>query len=149
LQKLPLDVASQFPALLTKKSGIDLSVLRLLRPLFSRGVGPDIVAGMVSEFHHLKFSQSELAYLAGIKRLSGQPTAIAHLRGNSQSFSDFSDPAGYCGRVPSGKYLQGIFCLLEDSLRAPINKLTEQLPCYIASIDHSFKVSFSTSVSHW
>jgi hypothetical protein len=56
-----------FPAMLTKKAGLDMSLVRMLAPLCDTGVGPTQVAKIMKEMHTRKFSQRELAYYDAIE----------------------------------------------------------------------------------
>ena len=93
-----------FPAVLTKKAGLDMTVVDLLRPLLNGGVRPAAFAKLLLELHTKEHARAAVAH----------EEEIAHRReANSASeaapLSPFADKKRYAGLVPGPYYLASVY----------------------------------------
>lgn len=111
----------EFPALLTKRAGIDISLLDWMRPLYDHGICPNGLSSILLEFHTKRFTRSNIKYeryIAKMKRLD--PSCVHPL------FGEFANKQKYNGSVPTGKYLGHIYKIhhaeIEDHLAKEVKK---------------------------
>ncbi|KAK9312794.1 hypothetical protein V1524DRAFT_368921, partial [Lipomyces starkeyi] len=60
LDVLPAGLRGQFPAFLTRRSGISLEVARMLRISFSSGMGPAPFRSMIEQLHRARYDRLRL-----------------------------------------------------------------------------------------
>ena len=104
LPHLPNEYGLEFPAYLTHKHAVDLSLIYMMRSVFVKGVRPAAFSDMLLEWHARKYTLEYIrceATLAVARKLDANVPA--------KKFSTFSDQAGYNGTVPSGKYLSDVY----------------------------------------
>ncbi|KAJ7803168.1 hypothetical protein B0H13DRAFT_1931512, partial [Mycena leptocephala] len=96
LKQLPPLLRSQFPAFLTHRSGIDKSVMTLIRSTIAHGLTPNGWEHVFRELHVRKRDLAERAYLYALnaRAPNKRPTRLT-------PFSSFSDKNGYAGFSPS------------------------------------------------
>ena len=63
IANLPPHLQGSFPAWLTARSGIDLKLVALMRPLFNASLGPDLLASIINEFHARRYHDLCRQYL--------------------------------------------------------------------------------------
>lgn len=146
IQQLPLRVQSDFPALLTLKSGISKLLVNLIRPLMQNSVGPGRIHKVLRENHRLRYDELYFQYLDAAydfqhslderqKRFSFgyAPDKIA-------DFSEFEDSIGYSGSVPSAAYIGYVYTSYMENLKARIDAEMMKLGGVILKGDHTFKI---------
>ena len=103
LPYLPFDYGAEFPAFLTRRGGVDMLLIDLMRPLFDKGVRPEALSKTMLELHAKAYTR---AYL----RREHDLARDRRLRPNlpKETFSDFADKSKYAGRVPTGNYLSTV-----------------------------------------
>ena len=101
IQILPLfanGVGAEFPAFLTKRVGLDLSVIDWMIPLFDKGVKGHALKKILLEFHTKAFYKRGICQdhdMSNKRKLNPS--------NNYQLFSEFNDKSKYIGQVPKGK----------------------------------------------
>ena len=139
LDELPPRVTVSFNAVLTKKSGISLRVLQLMRSCFHGGMSVRAFAAMLREFHLRRYEQLELAYLDKLTTVLQEKQRTV-LPFEPAPFSSFDDQKGYAGFVPSVSYLCSVFVNYMESIKPALDQHTSLLSTQILSGDHSHKV---------
>ena len=94
-----------FPAILTRKAGIDKQLMDLARPLFNAGVRPDRLSKIVLELHAKEHAHAAIAHeeeLAASRGGGSLAQAAAPL-------SSFADKKGWAGLVPNGDYVAAVY----------------------------------------
>jgi hypothetical protein len=87
----------EFPAFLTWRSGVDMVLIDLMRPLSDKGLRPEVMADTLLELHSKKYHSQ---YLKQERTLLATGDLC-----ESGMFSEFSDRTKYDGLVPTGIYL--------------------------------------------
>jgi hypothetical protein len=114
LDQLPYHAQNAFPAILSKRSGLDKMVLREFESSVESSQGPTALANKIKENYCISFYQKFAEYLALIadlkmrqtnKTLSATERRIPPDGAGIPAFSDFADKNGYAGSIPSGKSL--------------------------------------------
>ncbi|KAG8968224.1 hypothetical protein FRC05_001605 [Tulasnella sp. 425] len=142
LASLPPSLASLFPAQLTARSGLDKTVLRLLRSACGNGVGPKQFADMLSNLHHRQHDERHLLYVNTILAGPGG-RGIGKWPKDTlfEPFGKYSDPKGYGGFIPSSQWLRDIYDGFIESRMDDFNQHTAMLPLDVGALDHSHKVT--------
>ena len=104
-QLLPHGYGNDFPAFFTHRSGVDLRILDLVRPLCDKGVRPDAISDILLELH------TKAYFRAYEKRehLLAEKIQGLHAQGDFPMFSTFHDRTKYAGAVPTGRYLSTVY----------------------------------------
>ncbi|KAK9312672.1 hypothetical protein V1524DRAFT_369208, partial [Lipomyces starkeyi] len=69
LDVLPAGLRGQFPAFLTRRSGISLEVARMLRISFSSGMGPAPLRSMIEQLHRARYDRLRHVSIETFKQL--------------------------------------------------------------------------------
>ena len=101
---MPNEYGLEFPAYLTHKHAVDVSLIHVMRSVFVKGVRPAAFSDMLLEWHSRKYT---LDYIRCEAALSLARTFNSNTP--AAEFSAFSDRSGYDGSVPSGKYLGDVY----------------------------------------
>ena len=100
-------VGAEFPAFLTKRAGLDLSVIDWMIPLFDKGVKGQALEEMLLEFHTKAFYKRGIRYehdMSNKRKLNPS--------NNYSLFGEFDDKSKYNGQVPKGKVRRVQFIIL-------------------------------------
>jgi len=140
LAMLPPALVAEFPAQLSHRSAISTDVFGLMRTCFNYGVGSKQFSHILLVLHHRYFSQIHVQYLDGLltRRDNADPTTTYEV------FSDFSDPAGYGGFVPSSSWLCMMYDAFIEDHGEQIDQKCAMCSGDICSLDHSHKVRSKT-----
>ena len=90
--------------MLTKQSGIDKTLLKLLRASINRGVRSETFAKILEEMHSLKYYDDYIEQEYGI--VFEEENGVAN---KGVFFSSFSSRKFYNGAIPSGRHLMKVF----------------------------------------
>jgi hypothetical protein len=101
-----------FPCFITHRSALDCTVLRLMRPLFVKGVRPHALSDILLEMHAEEHARQHLLYEFNLERDRGFNHDLQR-----PLYSEFADPLQYAGRVPSGGYLAEVYIQFMDSIK--------------------------------
>ena len=145
MDSLPYHIQSIFPAILTHRGGISRQLADLLRPCFQNAMGPERLHDLLQELHHLRYSRLQLTYLTSIDYQQQHAPQLSFFGGSGgnqshPSFSNFDDPLGYAGYVPSATYLRMIYTAIMDQLRLFMDKEMMVLDGVVLKGDHTFKI---------
>jgi len=144
LDALPPALATEFPALLTHRSGISKAVFSWMRSCIQNGMGVKQVSDSLRVQHLLRYDKLHLQYLDSLVARRG----LALWQGRKfKSFLPFDDTSaeGYHGYVPSAQLLRNIYDHFIEEHRADITQHMAMLTADIIAIDHSHKVCSSAS----
>jgi hypothetical protein len=95
VNSLPDWLRIQFPAVLSKRSGMDRQLMSLIVSAFDSGFGPSRISSMLKERYHEEHHSRMLVYISFCESRHEKV----------ERFSSFNDPLGYAGHVPSGRYI--------------------------------------------
>jgi hypothetical protein len=114
MSALPLYVQIGFPFIFSKRTGIHISVMRMMKACLESSMGIASFRKMLREKYMLKYDEWQLSYVASLQSLmfyQKSPTITQFKITNDyrsdqlREFSSFSDEKGYMGRLPSGTFL--------------------------------------------
>ena len=139
MQTLPAHIQSGYPARMTKKSGLDLLPLAMLRTCAQAGMGFGPFANMLKELHKRRYDIRQRDYLSWHCDIKAKSGALSQFRPTPELFVDFDVEYGGCR--PSGGYLRTLYIRdAEDSNRndhyAKVHRLCLQNMAY--GTHHSF-----------
>jgi hypothetical protein len=143
IQQLPRSLASQFPAMLSFRSGISESLFMFMRSCFQSGMGSKQFSDALRTRHLESYDQLYASYLSKLATMKD----ISEWRGRKFAvFLPFDDrsPDGFHGYVPSGQWLRDMFDNFMDIHGHEIDQAMAMLSGSICAIDHSFKVCSTT-----
>ncbi|KAK4699673.1 hypothetical protein P7C70_g6585, partial [Phenoliferia sp. Uapishka_3] len=152
LSSLPGHIRLAFPAVISRKRGLSLPLMTLLRVGNQHKMGPAGVRSLLVENHTLKFNQLQLQYLEAILEAvetaaqregdekSRQTSVPDYFRITYKPFGSFSDREGYNGEVPSDRYLTEMLERQIEAEEADADQHTSLLPMDQGSLDDSHKL---------
>ncbi len=138
VSQLPPEWQHAFPAVLTKRSGIDKKVLFNLRASIAEGMGPEPFYRILKENHMRRYYQLQISFMSNLyaKLKAGSVITL------KPKYPEFHDNNGYGGFYPSSRYLVNVYTMLilmhEPSLLGQIAKASGK----VLKIDFSHKVTY-------
>ncbi|KAF7293600.1 3'-5' exonuclease domain-containing protein [Mycena indigotica] len=137
LDQLPPELADEFPAYLTWRSGLSKQAFGVVRSCFQYGVGSAELSDLFRMQHLRRYDKLRLQYLRAKYKemlLGGQFYEV---------FPPFQDRSarGYHGFTPSGQWLRDLYDGYIESKRDTINQHMAMLSARICAIDHSHKLA--------
>ncbi|KAI3630079.1 hypothetical protein MIR68_011514 [Amoeboaphelidium protococcarum] len=144
LRQFPLEVQFAFPCLLSKRSGIDLKIVKMLNIFIDQSMGPQAVADYLKELHSLKHQELEAQYYSALNTLKAVYASQTRLfaskiDSSAVQFSKFADPNGYSGFTSSGNYLLSVFLKDYQRKKSYYDLEVQRRGGKVFSVDHSFK----------
>ncbi|KAF8971765.1 hypothetical protein BDZ97DRAFT_1650519, partial [Flammula alnicola] len=138
LARLPPELAAEFPARLSCRSGISHSLFTFMRSCFQNGMGAKQFSDALRVQHLQKYDELHLQYLHSLATSRG----LSEWRG--QKFEDFlpfkdRSPNGPHGYVPSSQWLRDMYDHFIEEHQDELNQHTAMLSAEICAIDHSHK----------
>ena len=143
---LPHELQAEFPAILSHRNAISADVFTLMRSCFNYGVGSKQFSHILLGLHHQRFSQIHVQYLDGILSRTKCTDLNDGHHPTFKAFSQFADPEGYAGFVPSSSLLCMVYNSFIEKHGAEIDQKTAMLSADIIAIDHSHKVTVFLSL---
>jgi hypothetical protein len=134
---LPLHVRNSFPAVLSYRAGIDKKLFDNMIDSFVNGFGPGPYRKCLEANYEKEYHRRLGIFLSThheIKRILPNH--------NAPVFSEFGDPNGYDGHVPSVSYLIKMFIRYVESIRTYLDKEIMKLSGKILKGDQKKMVSF-------
>ncbi|KAJ7744870.1 hypothetical protein B0H16DRAFT_1693088 [Mycena metata] len=104
LAQLPQDLANEFPAFLTHRSGIDKTLVTLIRSGIAQGTTAHGWERILRELHVRNRDLAEQEYLHALKNCP-----VSQLPAPLVPFSSFGDKEAYAGFAPSRWYINSVY----------------------------------------
>jgi hypothetical protein len=142
LQQLQPGLAAEFPAFFTHRSGIDKTLMTLIRAGIAHRMSSNAWSQVLRELHIRQHDLQELKYLHAIHTKSTQwQWHSSHAKEPSYiPFSEFKDKNGYAGFSPSRWYINAIYMDFMEHIRPYLDQCVASLTGYVLKWDHSFKL---------
>ncbi|KAI1781923.1 hypothetical protein LXA43DRAFT_907287 [Ganoderma leucocontextum] len=138
---LPRELRAEFPAQLTRRSGISQSAFHFMRSCFQNGMGAKQFADAVRVQHLRHYDILQLQYLHFLRTrqsISAWPAGQTFA-----AFLAFDDAStdGYRGFVPSASWFRDVYAAFQEAHAPDIDQHTAMLSGEVYAIDHSHKIS--------
>ena len=140
LDQLDPGLVAEFPAFLTHRSGIDKTLMTLVRAGIAHRLSSSAWSKVLRELHIREHDLREIKYLYAIKREQKNHEASGTALKSYQPFSAFNDKVGYNGFSPSKKYINNIYMDYMEHIRPVLDQCMSALSGHIIKWDHSFKL---------
>jgi len=137
LQLLPDGLGDEFPAYLTHRSGVDMGLIDLMRPLYQAGIKPKQFRDLLEEFARKKHSREWLKRenrIARTRRLNPDFSTK-----EDEMFGNFEDKSTYDGYVPSSQYLASVYKKSSKDIRHYLLRELKKRPAKWLRWDVSYK----------
>ena len=139
LEQMEHGLAAVFPAFLTHRSGIDKTLMTLIRAGMAHRVSANAWSTILQEMNIRKHDLHELQYLHAIHREKKNAARLDIHEKTYVPFSSFGDKDGYAGFSPSRWYLNAVY--MDYMEHIPIlDQCMSALTGHIIKWDHSFKL---------
>ena len=135
LPLLPNNKGSKFPAFLTWRAGVDKKVITKLKQDVNSGKAFERISKDLLEYHTEQHTDLNLEYEYEIK----EKRAGNIIKQDYPIFSTFRDAKLYRGLVPTGAYLQHVYELHHESIRAYLIKEVKKRGSNTLHWDVSYK----------
>lgn len=132
LPLLPGSLSEEFPAFLTRKSGIDKTVLDLMFPLINKGMRPQAISNLLLELHSKEYTRCHIRYEEDNGHKSRLGVGFAE-------YSQFDDDFAYRGKVPTRNYVKSVYIKRHRTIRRHLANEVKKRGAERLSIDASFK----------
>ena len=139
LAQLDPGLVDEFPAFLTHRSGIDKTLMTLIRAGIAHRVSSSAWSKIMRELHVHEHDLRELKYLHAVTANVGDQSRLNSAVKTYTPFSGFDDQSGYGGFSPS-KYIKNIYMDYMDHIRPILDQCMSALSGHIIKWDHSFKL---------
>lgn len=141
VNSLPADLRTEFPARLSKRSGISLPLFNMMRSCFQNGMGAKQFSDALRVQHLRHYDVLHLQYLHFIH--DRQQVAAWPASKSFSPFLSFTDHSsdGYFGYVPGAQWLRDMFDNFAEEHNKYIEQHTAMLTGEVCAVDHSHKVS--------
>jgi hypothetical protein len=141
MDQLDAGLAAAFPAFLTHRSGIDKTVMTLIRAGMAHRMSSSAWSDVIRELHVREHDLQELNYLHAISQAQKQEKARnAEGQKSYEPFSDFQDRDGYAGFYPSRWYINTVYMDYMEHIRPILDQCMAALTGYVIKWDNSFKL---------
>ena len=135
MERLPRCIALHFPAFLTRKLGMDKSLIDLMRPSMDSGMKINAFQGMIAELHakeHLRLAI--LHEWEGVGKIQCDQKL-------KELFSPFDDESRYAGYVPSANWFRGVYKRFHRTIRDHMDNDVKKLGLLMMFVDVSYKAA--------
>jgi hypothetical protein len=142
MEQLDHGLAASFPAFLTHRSGVDKTLMTLIRAGMAHRLSSSAWSNILRELHIRRHDLYELDYLQAIYRekKSAQCYQMYQKEKIYKPFSTFHDKDGYAGFYPSRWYINTVYMDYMEHIRPILDQCMASLSGYIIKWDHSFKL---------
>jgi len=138
LPLFPDGIGKEFPAFLTKRAGVDLSIIDLMRPLVNKSIRPEAFSELLLELHTKEWTRRYIKYERDVARKDRLAPGFAK---TAPLFSDFSNKDFYDGKVPTPKYIKHVYNLYHDTISEHLAKEVKKRPTEMLYWDVSYKTA--------
>ena len=133
-------LAAAFPAFLTHRSGIDKTLVTLIRAGMAHRVSSSAWGDILRELNVRRHDLRELDYLHAIYKEKKQASLLNIPEKKYTPFSSFEDKDGYAGFSPSRWYISAVYMDYMEHIRPILDQCMSALTGHIIKWDHSFKL---------
>ena len=127
-----------------------VEIMNVMRPLNDKGVRFESLADMLLELHSqeytIRYARYEYDVMKERKQI-GNPDGPTYVD-THETFSLFGDKDGYCGKVPTGRYLEVARKMHHEMLRAHFDREVKKRGAERLAFDVSYKEAKSLSKYH-
>ena len=141
LDQLEPGLAASFPAFLTHRSGIDKTLLTMIRAGIAHRLSASSWSKIMCELHVREHDICELQYLHAIYKEKKLAAQLDVAEKSYIPFSEFKDKDGYAGFYPSRWYINNVYMDYMEHIRPILDQCMAALTGYVIKWDHSFKLS--------
>jgi hypothetical protein len=141
MDQLAPGLAAAFPAFLTHRSGMDKTLMTLIRAGIAHRMSSSAWSSVLRELHVREHDLQELNYLHALSAAQKKEQAL-NVEGIRayEPFSDFHDKNGYAGFSPSRWYINTVYMDYMEHIRPFLDQCVSALTGHIIKWDHSFKL---------
>lgn len=142
---LPSELAAEFPACLSHRSGLSKTLFELMRGSFQNGVGSRQFADLLHVQHLLAYDNLQLQYLNHLATRQNGLAAWVNQTHSYEPFLPFDDTSshGRHGYTPSSVWLRDVYDSYIETHQHYFNQHMSMLSGEICAIDRSHKVSIN------
>jgi len=140
MQQLEPGLSSAFPAFLTHHSGVDKTLMALIRAGMAHSLNSSGWSNILRELHVHEYDLKKLDYLHAIHSENKTREAHGIVERSYEPFSAFNNKAGYAGFYPSRWYINTIYMDYMEHIRPILDQCMASLTGYVLKWDHSFKL---------
>ncbi|KAJ7458694.1 hypothetical protein B0H11DRAFT_2199426, partial [Mycena galericulata] len=141
LDQLDRGLAECFPSFLTARSGIDKTLMTLIRAGIAHRMSASAWSKILRELHVREHDLRELQYLYAIHRKKKIDATLGIAEQSFEPFSVFDDKSKYAGFYPSRWYINNVYMDYMQHIRPILDQCMAALTAFMIKWDHSFKVS--------
>ncbi len=135
MERLPRCIGLHFPAILTRKLGLDTSIIDLMRPSLDAGMKVNAFRDMIAELHSKEHLRQAIAH-----EYEGHGT-IARAPKLNELFSPFDNQEKYAGYVPSAKWFRNVYKKYHWTVRNHMDNDVKKLGLSVMFVDVSYKAA--------
>ncbi|KAF9000804.1 hypothetical protein BDZ89DRAFT_1170255 [Hymenopellis radicata] len=139
MKMLPPQLASEFPARLSHRSGVSNTVFAIMRCCFQNGLGPKQFSDILHILHRRHYEMLEIQYLQTILSRHSSSQNGSRTYEPFPPFDEKSDKGIQSG-IPSGKWCREMYDLFIEFFQLYFHQHTSMLSARVFAIDHSFKI---------
>jgi hypothetical protein len=140
LSQLDPVLVAEFPACLTHRSGIDKTLMALIRAGLAHRLSSSAWSKVLREIHVREHDLREIKYLQAIQRDIKFKRNHGYRVPSYQPFSTFNNKSEYAGFYPSRWFINRVYMDFMEEIRPALNQCLSALTGYIIKWDHSFKL---------
>ena len=140
LDQLNPGLVAEFPAFLTHRSGIDKTLMTLIRAGIAHRVSSNAWSNILRELHIRDHDIKEMKYLQAVSNAQKIHQKMGNPPKEYEPFSGFKDRNGYCGFAPSQWFINNIYMDYMKHMRPILDQCMAALSGLILKWDHSFKL---------
>ncbi|KAJ6516958.1 hypothetical protein DFH09DRAFT_1287885 [Mycena vulgaris] len=140
LDQLDHGLADCFSASLTARSGIDKTLMTLIRAGIAHRLSASTWSKILCELHVREHDLRELQYLYAIHRRKKNCQDLDIEEESYEPFSSFEDKSKYAGFYPSRWYINNVYMDYMQHIRPILDQCMALLTALIIKWDHSFKM---------
>ncbi|PPQ83062.1 hypothetical protein CVT25_005220 [Psilocybe cyanescens] len=140
LDQLDPTLVAEFPAFLTHRSGIDKTLMTLIRAGIAHQLSSSAWSKVLRELHVREHDLREFKYLQAIKKDIKFKTTQGYEVPAYQPFSSFDNSSEYAGFYPSRWYINSVYMDYMELIHPSLDQCLSALTGYVIKWDHSFKL---------
>jgi hypothetical protein len=141
MEQLEPGLAASFPAFWTHCSGIDKTLMTLIRAGVAHQMSSSAWSKVFQELHVCQHDLQELNYLHAVVLAISQNHSLGPDSTQIfEPFSAFDDRSGWAGRSPSHWYINTIYQDYMEHIQPYLDQCMAMLSGHIIKWDHSFKL---------